>query len=230
MQANRLFTDEELRNMGRRNVDAVTDAIDAGDLDRAKDLAQRMHRECLAMHDGLIDWITALLTFVGRRYGDEALCEALREGCTAWLQPLTERVVQAEDVRHRAVMLTKMLRGHMMPIRIEEDDEKFVFIMEPCGSGGRLVLEGKYDLPRNFLKIREPQPMTCGQKNFPVYCAHAAVLSMLGIEWTGAPLFFEEPSDEVGKKPCRIYLYKDAKATPAEFYAKVGKVKSSPSC
>lgn len=226
MQGNRMFTDEELKDMGRRNVDAITEAIDAGDLDRAKYLAQRMHRECLAMHDGLIDWITALLTFVGRRYGDEALYQALREGCTAWLEPLAEQFSKA-DAGHRAVMMTKVLRGHMMPIRIEEDDEKFTFVMEPCGSGGRLVLDGKYQPPRDFLKIEKPQPMTCGQKDFPVYCAHGPILSILAIEWGGAPVFFEEPSDKVGEEPCKIYLYKDPKATPAELYAKVGKEKCS---
>ena len=88
MQGNRVFTDEELKDMGRRNVDAITEAIDAGDLDRAKDLAQRMHRESLAMRDGLVSWITALLSFVGRRYSDEALYQALREGCRGWPSPL----------------------------------------------------------------------------------------------------------------------------------------------
>lgn len=227
MPGNRLFTDEQLKDLGRRNVDAIAEAIDSGALDQAKDLAQRMHRECLAMHDGLIAWITATLTFVGRHYGDEALAVALREGCTAWLQPLSERFAHA-DVGHRVVMMTKMLRGHMMPIRIEEDDEKFTFVMEPCGSGGRLVLDGKYGPPSNFLKIAKPQPLTCGQKDFPVYCAHAAVLAMLGMEWSGAPLFFEEPSDKVGEKPCKMYLYKDPKAAPAELYAKVGKKKTNP--
>ncbi len=225
MQGERLFTDEELENMGRRNVDVITEAIDAGDLDRARDMAQRMHRECLAMHDGLIGWITALLTFVGRRYGDEALYDALRESCSAWVGPLSEAFTPA-SARQRVVMMAKMLRGHMMPIRIEEDDEKFTFVMEPCGSGGRLVLDGKYQPPHGFLEIERPQPMTCGQKDFPVYCAHGPVVSMLGIESGGATVFYEEPSDKIGEKPCNIYLFKDPESTPAQLYAKVGKKKS----
>ncbi len=224
MEGNRLFTDEELKEMGRRNVDAITEAIDAGDTELAKKLAERMHRECKTMHDGQVVWITALLSFVGRRYGDEALYEALWEGCRAWVEPLQETFAQA-DIRHRAVMMAKLIRGHYMPIRIEEDDEKFTFIMEPCGTGGRLILEDMYQPPRDFLKIEKPQPMTYGQKNFPVYCAHAPVASIVGIELGGAPVFFEEPSDKVGEEPCKIYLYKHPEDIPAELYAKVGKDK-----
>ena len=221
MQGGRIFTDEELINMGRRNVDVITEAIDAGELDRAKDLAQRMHRECLAMHDGLISWITALLSFVGHGQGDEAVYQALKESCNSWLGPLSDAFAHA-DPGHRAVMLAKMLRGHMMPIRIEEDDEKFTFIMEPCGSGGRMVIEGKFQPPHGFFNIERAQPMTCGQSCFPVYCAHGPVISVLGIESSGAPLFYEEPSDNVGQEPCKIYLYKNPAATPAQLYAKVG--------
>lgn len=213
MQANRMFTDEELRNMGQRKVDAITEAIDAGDLDRANDLAQRMHRECLAMHDSLIAWITGLLSFVGRRYGDEALYQALREGCSTWLEPLTERFAQA-DARHRAVMLAKILRGHMMPMRIEEDDEKFTFIMEPCGSGGRLVLEGSYQPPRDFLEIENAQPMSFGRSNFPVYCAHHHFEEVVPQELAGCPLYVTEPADNLGEEPCRIHLYKDPRVAP----------------
>ena len=104
MQGGRIFTDEELINMGRRNVDVITEAIDAGDLDRAKDLAQRMHRECLAMHDGLISWITALLSFVGHGQGDEAVYQALKKSCNSWLGPLSDAFAHADPGR-RAVML-----------------------------------------------------------------------------------------------------------------------------
>jgi len=226
MPETRPFSNEELKEMGKRNVDALIEAIDVGDLERAKKLAQRMYQEDLAMHDGLIDWIAATLSFIGRHYGDEALSQALREGCNAWFQPIAESFAHAE-ARHRAKMLAKLLRGHMMPIRIEEDDEKYVFIMEPCGSGGRLVLRGKHKPPRDYFKIKKPQPMTCGKKDFPVYCAHAGILSILGIEFYGAPVFFEEPSDNIGEKPCKFYLYKDPKDAPSALYEMVGKKKGS---
>ena len=213
MPEKRVFTDDELKSMGQRNVDAITEAIDAGDLNRAKDLVQRMHRESLAMHDGLTLEITALLTFMGRRYGDEVLYEALLESCRNLLEPLKERLSQA-DTRRRVVTLAKMLRGHMMPIRIEEDDEKFTFVMEPCGGGGRLITEGNYQPPRDFLKIKDAQPMTFDRKDFPVYCAHHLFDEMVFRELVGYPLYVIDPAENLGEDPCRWYVYKNPEAAP----------------
>lgn len=229
MTAGKVFTDEELREMGVQTAELIQAAIDANDKEKAKKLTRRMYRESLAMHDLYRDWTAALLSFIGRRYGDEALQEALKESCAVWLRPVAERYGRCDEEgnpRRKAELLAGGLRGHLMPLKVEEDEEKFIFQMQPCGSGGRLVLEGYYESPVNLLKIEKPQPMTCGQKDFPVYCAHGPVLSMLGIEWSGAPIFFEEPSAKVGEKPCKIYLYKDPKRTPAELYAKVGKEKT----
>jgi hypothetical protein len=208
MPEDSIFSEDELRDMGKRNVDALVEAIDEGHYDRAKYLAERMHRECLAMHDALIDWITGLLTFVGRRFGDEVLYEAHREGCRTWLEPLTE-AFKGADVRRRTVILTKMLRGHMMPLRIEEDDEKFTFIMEPCGSGGRQILDGKYEPRGDFLRIKNAQPLSMGRDNLPVYCAHHFFERLIPKELSGFPLFIAEPAEKLGEEPCRFYLYKD---------------------
>ena len=213
MSGNRLFTDEELRNMGQPNVDAITEAIDAGDLDRAKYLAQRMQRECLAMHDALIDWITGTLSYVGRRFGDEALYEALQEGCRSWIEPLTDVFAQV-DVRRRALIMAKVLRGHMLPHRVEEDDEKITFIPEPCPSGGRQILAGKYQPPRNFLKIKDAQPLSFGRKDFPVYCAHHLFEVLMPQEMVGYPLWITEPAENLGQEPCRLHLYKNPERAP----------------
>jgi hypothetical protein len=212
MQDKRIFTDEELKEMGKRNVDVIVEAIDAGDLAQAKYFAERMHQECLAMHDALIDWITGILTFVGRRFGDEVLYDAQREGCKTWIEPLTE-IFKGADVRRRAVVLTKILRGHMMPLRIEEDDEKFTFLLDPCGSGGRQIQAGKYDPPRNFLKIKTAQPLSLGRESLPVYCSHHLFEQLMPEEIIGYPLFIVEPAEKVGEEPCRFYLYKDPKKT-----------------
>lgn len=213
MVQNRLFSDSELKEMGKRNVDAIVEAIEAEDLDRAKHLAERMHRECLSMHDALVDWITGILTFVGQRFGDNVLYEAHREGCRAWAEPLSE-IFSGADTRKRAKILTKLLRGHMMPIRIEEDDEKFTFIMEPCGSGGRQIQAGKYEPPRSFLKIRDAQPLTMGRENLPVYCAHHCFEHLIPKELVGFPLFTVELPEKLGEEPCRFYLHKDPLKAP----------------
>ena len=230
MNGCKVYTDEELREMGVPTSQLIEAAIDADDKIKAKKLTRRMHMESLVMHDAYRDWITALLTFIGRRYGDRVLEEALRESCGMMFSSVPqqfERCDQEGNLRRKAEILALTLRGHLVPMKVEEDEEKFIFEMQPCGSGGRLVLDRSYEPPVNFLKIERPQPMTWGQKDLPVYCAHCAIISILSIEWTGAPLIFTDPPDNIGEKTCRIYLYKDPKAVPAELYAKVGKEKSS---
>ena len=72
MTQNRLFSDQDLKEMGTQTVELVERAIDNGDYEEAKRLARRMYREFSAMHDVYVNWVTAILTFVYNRYGDEA--------------------------------------------------------------------------------------------------------------------------------------------------------------
>ena len=65
----RLFSEAELREMEKRTVDRLVEAIDAGDADKAKQIAKRMYNEFLSMHDLYRNWTTAMLSEIGRRFG-----------------------------------------------------------------------------------------------------------------------------------------------------------------
>jgi hypothetical protein len=39
---------------------------------------------------------------------------------------------------------------------------------------------------------------------------------------TGVPLFIVEPSEALGEKPCRTFLYKDPAELPERFYTRLG--------
>ena len=52
--------------MGKRSVDRLTEAIDAGDTETAKRIGQRMYKEFLSMHDLYRNWVTATLSEIGR--------------------------------------------------------------------------------------------------------------------------------------------------------------------
>jgi len=222
--AERLFTAEELEELGMRSVDAVQKAIDAGDRDKAKGLSRRMYREFQAMHDLYVGWVTSLLSFIGRRYGDEVLYEALEESCGMWLKPLLEQYAQATP-RRRGEMLFAGLRGHLQPMKIEEDDEKFTIIMQPCGSGGRLALQGSYEPSGSLLRIKKPQLMTYWRENFPAYCAHCTFQETIPIDLSGAPWLVAFPAQKIGEENCLTYYYKDPQAVPDEVYRRVNRKK-----
>lgn len=207
MGRERIFTKEELKAMGERTLDLLQASIENGDMEMARKTSQRMYNEFLAMHDLFRDWITDLLTFIGKHYGDEVLYEALKETVGGWIMRLGKRYAN-KSTRRKIEILMAGLRGHLQPLEIEEDDEKFIIRGQPCGSGGRQVLEGLYEPPCNFLRIQKPQPMTFNRSDFPVYCAHCFFMNIVPPEPGGKPLFIAEPSQKIGEEPCCTYFYK----------------------
>jgi hypothetical protein len=224
----RLFSEEELREMEKRTVDRVKEAIHGNDPERAIQIAERMYNEFVSMHDLYRDWTTAMLSAIGRRFGDDVLQEIMTEGVRAWWLPTRQKFPEGpEKLRHRIKMFVAGLHGHLQPLQIREDEEKVVIQMRPCGSGGRLVLEGKYDGPDGFLKIRKAQQMTYGRSDFPVYCAHEAPMELVDIERNGAPFVVVDPAATIGKEPCSFVIYKDPSKIPARYWERLGKSKPS---
>jgi hypothetical protein len=219
----RLFSEAEIAEMGKRTVDRLTEAIEAGDKERAKRIAQRMYNEFRSMHDLYRDWTTAMLSFIGRKFGDAVLEEAMTEGVKAWWLPNLDKLPQGpEALRQRIKMFVAGLRGHLQPLHIEEDDEKVVIQMRPCGSGGQLVLEGKYEGSEAFLTLDTPQKLTYGRDRFPVYCAHEPPMELIDIDKHGTPFVVVEPAKELGKEPCSFIIYKDPGKIPARYYERLG--------
>lgn len=205
MKEKNIFSKDELEAMGKRTLDLMLASIENGDLETAKKLGKRMYSEFLAMHDLYRDWVTHLLSLIGRNYGDEVLYEALRETVDGFTQR-TSKHYKGKGLREKVELLMVGLRGHLQPLTIEEDEDKFTITTENCGSGGRLIRGGGYDSPSGFLKIKNPQTMTFNRPDFPVYCAHCYFQNISLIE--GKPLYNMEPGEELGIKSCRVYIYK----------------------
>jgi len=208
MSKERRFSDEELEAMGQRTLDLILAALEAGDRETAQKLSQRMYNEFLSMHDLLRDWVTGLLSFIGRRLGDEVLHEALEETVQKGFTKLLAKRYAGKTPDRKLQILVAGLRGHLGPLKITEDEEKYTITVDVCYSGGRQIRDGLYDQPDGFLRIEKPQPMTFDRPNYPVYCAHCFFQNMIADEVDGRPLFVTEPAEKVGQEPCRVYLYK----------------------
>jgi len=222
----RFFSDDELREMERRTVDRLTDAIDAGETEKAKKIARRMYNEFLSMHDLYRNWITATLSEVGRRYGDEDLEAIMTEGVRAWWKPILASLPrEPEAMPAKIKVFVAGLHGHLQPLAITEDEEKIEIKLCPCGSGGRLISEGKYDGPDAFLTIKKAQPLTYGRQDFPVYCAHESAMEKVDIEENGKPFVVVEPAARLGKDYCTMIVYKDPDKIPEKYYARLGLTK-----
>jgi len=222
MSGNRLFTDEELREMGRRTLDVAQEAIEQGDKQKAKELVQRMYKEFNHLHDGYMFWATGLLTYIYQNYGIESVEKAERfahtiEGKTVFKPP------EEKDLRSLIMHLASSLRGHLQPLTIEEDDEKIVLTMKPCGSGERIIELGGYEA--GLARVEERHPITWGMKDFPIYCVHCPIMETLAFEATGdlQPIHLVHEPKQHGF--CHFAYYKDPANIPEEFYRRLGKEK-----
>ena len=225
MNGNRLFSDEELREMGRRTLDVAQEAIEQGDKQKAKELVQRMYKEFNHLHDGYMFWATGLLTYIYQNYGIESVEKAERfahtiEGKTVFKPPIET------DLRSLVMHLAKSLRGHLQPLEIEEDDEKIVLTMKPCGSGERIIELGGYEA--GLARVQERHPITWGMKDFPIYCVHCPIMETLAFEGTGdlQPVHLAHEPMQHGF--CHFAYYKDPANIPEEYYRRLGKEKPAP--
>jgi len=224
MKNKRVFTEKELKEMGTRTLDLVLEAIDTGNKEKARELAQRMYREFNYLHDGYGIWVTGLQTYIYEKYGIDALEEAERQAHTIEAK-IVFKPSEKTDFRSRVEHMVSGLRGHLQPITIEEDDEKISITMKPCGSGERIIQKGGYNPEIGLARVKESHRITWGMKDFPMYCVHCPVMEALEIERSGNFGAVHFVTDPIGKESCHFVFYKDPKRIPEELYTRIGKKK-----
>ncbi len=224
MKGKRIFTEQELKEMGIRTLDLVLEAIDTGNKEKAKELAERMYREFNHLHDGYMFWVSGLLTHLYKKYGIDAVEEAEREAHTIEAK-VVFKPPEKTDIRSLVEHLASGLRGHLQPITIQEDDEKISLTMQPCGSGERIIQKGGYSPEVGLARIKDPHRITWGMKDFPIYCVHCPVMEMLQMENTGHFGAVHIVSEPISHGSCQFVFYKNPANIPEVFYTRIGKKK-----
>ena len=224
MTENRIFTDQELKEMGARTLDLVFEAIDAGDKEKAKALAGRMKQEFNYLHDGYMFWVSGLLTYIYKNYGIEAVEKAEREAHTAEAK-VVFKPPEKTDIRSRVEHLAGGLRGHMQPITIVETDKTISLSMKPCGSGERILQKDGYSPEVGLARVKEPHRITWGMKDFPMYCVHCPLMEALELENTGKFGAVHIVTEPMGHGACEFVFFKNPEDIPEESYARIGKKK-----
>ncbi|MEY2424115.1 MAG: hypothetical protein QOI95_4182 [Acidimicrobiaceae bacterium] len=220
------FTEAELESMTVAPWERAKQAIADGRLDDALGYIDDAAQRTRGLQIYSIEWITSLLSFVGRELGEDAVERALRassddfirarrepEGAPSWdTLPAT--------VRAKAIARAMVANGG--GCEVDEDEEKIVLAFR-CGSGGRLIDAGRYDDDGGpYLTLRERGPRTFERDALPVYCAHCSVNNEIQpVEWGGAPTSIEYPPERAGE-PCIHHVYKDVSAIPDAAYVRIG--------
>ena len=223
MAGKKVFTDKELKQLGGTTLEKTLEAIDAGDKEKARKLAIQAQKEYNYLHDGYFTWASGLLTYIYNHWGVDEVEKAERfaHGVEA---KLVFKPPEKKDIRSLVENMARTVQGHMQPVTVEEEDDKFLITMHPCGSGQRIIQMGGYET--GLAKIKEAHNITWQHKDFPIYCVHCPIIELLSIDNSGGYLGVvrEEPYP-IESGLCKFVLYKDPDDIPERYYTRIGKKK-----
>lgn len=209
-----------LREMFRENqqvaAEAVEEEINKGQIERAIQLLAQKQEEYLSLHQKYTHFFAALLDHLVQVRGEEGFFKALEE-IGERLKPGIEK--QSEMSTDEFVSLTKTLHSqNFARFKVEEDEYKFTFSLDPCGTGGKLLRSGFYESNKGYVTINPEWPGICKGRSVPAYCAHCLFwFEVLPVRWFGRPLQITSPPRSPDA-PCIIQIYKEVSKIPTNYY------------
>jgi hypothetical protein len=219
----RQLSDADVARMRTPLWEQAKGAIDAGDAEQAKALVDRAVVQWAGLKDYSINWITSLLTFIADELGEDAVERALRRTGDEFVRPRRDTGTRWGDLpaSARAKVIARSMLGNMGEVEVDEDDEKITLSFR-CGSGGKLIEDGRYEGEHPYAILHERGGRTFSRDALWVYCAHCSVNNeMQPVEWGETPTSIEYPPTRAGER-CVHQVYKDVTAIPAEAYERIG--------
>jgi len=199
-------------------------AIADGNAERGLELLDRAVTQWRSLQEYSINWITVLLSFIADELGEEAVERALRRTGDDFVRPRRDTGTEwgSLPAAARAKIIARAMVANFGAVEVDEDDEKIVLSFR-CGSGGRLIDEGRYEGDHGYATLRERSGRTFMRGELPVYCAHCSVNNEIQpVEWGETPTSVEYPPEHPDE-PCVHHIYKDVTRMPAEVYERIGK-------
>jgi hypothetical protein len=227
--ADPMLSDADVDQMRTPLWEQARAAYEAGRTDEGSALLDKAVAQWSSLKDYSINWITSLLTFVGEELGEEAVERALRKTGDDFVRPRRDAGGDwgSLPASARAKVIARAMVSNLGSVEVDEDDEKIVLSFR-CGTGGRLIDEGRYEGDHSYLTLREKSGRTFMRDELPVYCAHCSVNNEIQpVEWGATPTTIEHPPEHPGE-PCVHHIYKDMDALPDEAYRRIGKTRPSP--
>jgi len=207
-----VFSAEALADLTSTRIERAIALAEAGDFDIAH-LIDHQHRDWRPWHDTIMCWneytFAACIEFGGMDYLEDCLKECY-DSAFAFIYQSMESFASDAD---RLVALAQNWHYHQGAFRLEEEEDRFVFILDPCGSGGRLFREemhkDMFHYGGDLAPItREPHRLTFKRTDFPTYCVHCASGNI--DQFSGNPLVFVIDGHAQLRRgmACRQYVWK----------------------
>jgi DNA-binding FadR family transcriptional regulator len=222
------------------------EACRAGDGPAAADLVEELRSAWLPVHDRFCDVTCALFNLAAGQLG-ESVIGAMWDDAIGDLYPSrdaydTARRPWAESVALLLADAATSLRGHLSgpgrtgEVSLHEEEDRWVFRFDPCGSGGRTLradanADGadRVSEPFGFRVTTQRHDWAWQTKGVCLYCVHCCQLQeRAAIARLGYPVRVVEPPVWGTTQPrgyCTWSVYKDPQLVPAEAYRQVGAIK-----
>ena len=217
------LTDADIEKITTALWDRAKAEIAAGRVDAGVELYDEAVSRARELQYFFVNRITSLLSFIADELGEEAVERALRSTGERFIRGRRDTGVDWGELpaSARAKVVARAMLGNFGDVDVSEDDKKVVLSIR-CGTGGRLVEEGRYEGDDAYVTLRERAPRTFMLDALPVYCAHCSINNEIQpIEWGGVPISIEHPVVAPDTR-CVHHIYKDVRAVPAEDYERLG--------
>lgn len=224
----RIFTDEELAELGKKPSQKVEEAIQSGDIDRALAEFAKFNATFDSTHDMYGAWVAECLSYIYRHLGQEAVEECMREHI-GFGMPGYKDMMDPMDFETRVRAFIDVEAMHNVPLIITEDDKCVKIQMAECSAGLRQMKNGVYDSACNNCTLLPADPTsTWGVDNFPIYCVHAPVQDAISQEIGMKGFYYQEVPEEFGSEACKFVLWKDYDDTPDDYWTRIGRKRPAP--
>lgn len=226
--AARLALTPRLFDAGGPAMPRALSAISRRDGEEAARQLEHMRYEFRVVHDLCVRWNQDLLTHVCELAGEDAVLESILRTCeSVWLKrfgswfewPVIDRVFFTAEGQRSHIVGTRR-RGD---ITITEEDDRYVFSFDPCGSCG-IMRRGDPETGRTT-PVLAGNTIPTAWSWFRTGVSWYGIHSPIAMEWMWMrqgkpPIRPHEGCD--GDRACRWYVYKDISKTPAAFYERMG--------
>lgn len=219
----RMFSDDERETLVKTRVQQARERLDQGDTDIA-DLLKGQRKEWKPWHDFGVVWLEYFYATALNKDGPDYLDEMLAQTYEPAFDAGFPRYAALDD-KALVAEVAKTWNYHCADFTVEEEDDRFVFRLDPCGSGGRLF-RGEmwrdmfhYGEPLSPL-MEQPHNINFNRHQAPTYCTHCAASNRAqlrdGPEGSN-PRFFviDGHAQQRPGQPCRQFSYKKQANRPA---------------
>jgi hypothetical protein len=226
----------------REGIDRFEAACRAGETPGAVAILDGARETWRRSHDRACDWVYGMVDVCARLLGEDRVVD-LWDAMMGPFYPSrdrydVDRTPWSESLEVLAVDTLETFRGHLSgpertgDVEVTEEEDRFVFRFDPCGTGGRTYrpdAEGgppRMEPPFNYAVTTRPHDWSWGKEGVCLYCVHCCQLQeRVPIERFGYPIRVVDPpvwpEARSGGK-CTWYVYKDPSLIPDEAYRRVG--------